>query len=550
MSCSASITVAVLPLPTATVSGGDPSPDVSIALTGTAPWTVTYSIDGNDQTPVTGITVSPYVIAGAAPSIYTATALSDANCTGTFTSSATITSNVPLPTVTVSGGSGTSTPDQVTFTVTGTGPWSVTYTVNGQVQPTLTISSSSTTAVIDNATPVTYTVTAVSDANGAGTPTGTVTVNVTAPATVTVSGGSGTSTPDQVTFTVTGRGPWSVTYTVNGQVQPTLTISSSSTTAVIDNATPGTYTVTAVSDANGAGTPTGTVTITVPAAATAAMSGGGTACAGTTLPNVSIALTGTAPWVLTYTIDGNPTTVTANPGDPNPYIISGAAAGIYDITALSDANGAGTSFTGSATVTVNPLPTATVSGGGTVCAGANLPNVSIALTGSAPWALTYGINGIDQTPVTGITVNPYVITGAAAGIYTITALSDANCSATVFPGSTTVTVNPLPTATISGGGTVCEGTTLPNVSIALTGTAPWSLTYAINGVDQTPVTGIPANSYIITGAAAGIYTVSALSDANCTGNTLSTGSATVTVNPLPTANRKRWRNSVCQCKFT
>ena len=169
-----------------------------------------------------------------------------------------------------------------------------------------------------------------------------------------------------------------------------------------------------------------------------------------------------------------------------------------------------------------------------MCASASLPNVSIALTGTAPWSLTYAINGVDQTPVTGIPANSYIITGAAAGIYTVSALSDANCTGnTLSAGSATVTVNPLPTATVSGGGTVCAGASLPNVSIALTGAAPWALTYAINGINQTPVTGIQANSYIITGAAAGIYTISALSDANCTGNILSAGSATVTVNPSP-----------------
>ncbi len=51
----------------------------------------------------------------------------------------------------------------------------------------------------------------------------------------------------------------------------------------------------------------------------------------------------------------------------------------------------------------------------------------------------------------------------------------------------TVTVNPLPVATISNSGTICIEDTHP-VNVSFTGTAPWSFKYAINGVeDRTSV---------------------------------------------------------------
>jgi hypothetical protein len=262
---------------------------------------------------------------------------------------------------------------------------------------------------------------------------------------------------------------------------------------------------------------------------TATLSGGGTVCAASPLPDVSFNLTGEAPWTLTFAIDGVPQPPVTGI-NTSPYVISGAASGAYTISAISDANCTGTS-SGTATVTVTPAPTATVSGGGTICSGGTLPNVSIELTGTQPWSLTYAVNGVPQTPVTGITSSPYVITGAAAGTYTVTEVSDAGCTGT-FSGSATVIVNSLPTAAVSGGGTICTGGTLPDVSFALTGSQPWSLTYAINGVPQSPITGISSSPYVITGAAAGAYTVTDVSDANCTGTF--TGSATVTVTPLPT----------------
>lgn len=182
-------------------------------------------------------------------------------------------------------------------------------------------------------------------------------------------------------------------------------------------------------------------------------------------------------------------------------------------------------------VTIKDLPTATVFGGGPVCASSPLPDVSFNLTGEAPWTLTYAINGTPQPPVTGITTSPYVISGAGAGSYTITAISDKNCTGT-FTGSATVSIIPGPNATVSGGGTVCAGATLPNVSIALTGSQPWSVTYAINGIPQPTVTGIAASPFVINNAAVGNYTVLAVSDATCSGTF--SGTATVTVTQLPT----------------
>jgi hypothetical protein len=349
--------------------------------------------------------------------------------------------------------------------------------------------------------------------------------------TATLSGGgtvcAASPLPD-VSFNLTGEAPWTLTYAIDGVPQPPVTGINTSP-YVISGAAAGAYTISAISDANCTGTSSGTATVTVTPAPTATVSGGGTICSGGTLPNVSIGLTGTQPWSLTYAVNGVPQTPVTGITS-SPYVITGAAAGTYTVTEVSDVGCNGT-FSGSATVIVNSLPTAAVSGGGTICTGGTLPDVSFAFTGSQPWSLTYAINGVPQTPVTGIISSPYVITGAATGTYTVTAVSDAGCTGT-FSGSAAVIVNPLPTATVSGGGTICTGGTLPDVSFALTGSQPWSLTYAINGVPQSPVTGISSSPYVITGAAAGAYTVTDVSDANCTGTF--TGSATVTVTPLPT----------------
>ncbi len=191
-------------------------------------------------------------------------------------------------------------------------------------------------------------------------------------------------------------------------------------------------------------------------------------------------------------------------------------------------------------VTVHDLPTATMTGGGTVCAGSTLPDVSIALTGAGPWDVTYTYNSNPVT-VTGVVASPYVLTNAAVGSYAVTNVLDANCTGTVS-GSATVAEFILPTATVSGGGSVCAGSTLPDVSIALTGSGPWSVTYT-DGTTPSTVNGIASSPYTITGATPGNYVVTNVSDINCTGT--ASGNAVVVVNTLPTVTATMTPPTIC-----
>ncbi|MBW6536541.1 MAG: G8 domain-containing protein [Mariniphaga sp.] len=87
------------------------------------------------------------------------------------------------------------------------------------------------------------------------------------------------------------------------------------------------------------------------------------------------------------------------------------------------------------------------------------------------------------------------------------------------------------TASISGDNTICEGE-LTTIAVVLTGTSPWEITIQRNGVNDLTMTNINTNPYTFQVSEAGVYTVSAVVDANCSGT--AEGSATVTVNPHPT----------------
>src|SRR4029077_9209633 len=194
----------------------------------------------------------------------------------------------------------------------------------------------------------------------------------------------------------------------------------------------------------------------------------------------------------------------------------------------TDVNCTGGAGTGSAAVTVNPWPVASVSGNATICVGSST-TISAVLSGTAPWIVTWsdGVvqSGVLTSPATR-TVSPAVTT-----TYTVTAVSDVNCTGGAGTGSAVVTVNPLPVATVSGSATICTGSST-TISAVLSGTAPWIVTWS-DGVVQSGVLVSPVTR-TVSPAVTTTYTVTAVSDVNCTGGA-GTGSAVVSVNPLPVA---------------
>lgn len=124
-----------------------------------------------------------------------------------------------------------------------------------------------------------------------------------------------------------------------------------------------------------------------------------------------------------------------------------------------------------------PLPTATLSGGGAVCAGSgNAVPMSVALNGTPPYNLTYSINGIAQTPINAIANNTYDFTTTQLGNYALVSISDANCSGNVS-GTAALTEIALPAAPILTDTLYyCQGDTLNLISINTTGSVNWYMT--------------------------------------------------------------------------
>ncbi|QQS72346.1 MAG: T9SS type A sorting domain-containing protein [Flavobacteriales bacterium] len=142
----------------------------------------------------------------------------------------------------------------------------------------------------------------------------------------------------------------------------------------------------------------------------------------------------------------------------------------------SDSSGAGTGWwidTFSVTEiacqgTPIAAPTASISGGGTVCSIDPLPNVVFTFTGMAPYTFTYtGPGGHTETnwPTT-----TYTITNAAVGTYTVTALSvNGGCNGSSLGTPVAVSVQAAPNAGTGSSVTYCSSSAMNDMALAITG---------------------------------------------------------------------------------
>ena len=97
-----------------------------------------------------------------------------------------------------------------------------------------------------------------------------------------------------------------------------------------------------------------------------------------------------------------------------------------------------------------------------------------------------------------------------------------------------ITEDIAPTATINGGGSVCDDGTTVDVSFSFNGLLPWNLTYTNGTISQT-VNNIPTNNYLLETSAAGQYDIEVANDVNdCIADILG-ASVDVIINPLPVA---------------
>jgi gliding motility-associated-like protein len=237
---------------------------------------------------------------------------------------------------------------------------------------------------------------------------------------------------------------------------------------------------------------------------------------------------------LSDTAVSNPTVVLSN-ADTTAYIVTTSALGCFSKDTVD--------------VTINPLPTATILGTTAVCKNGASPKIIFTgAAGTAPYTFTYKLNtGTAQTITTlvGDTVSILASTAVSGTYkYILISVKDSTsiaCSQTQND-SVVITVNPLPTATITGAAIVCQGTNAQQITFTgALGTAPYTFIYTINhGSNQTITTtsGNSASVVIPTTIADTLnYNLISVQDASSTTcSQAQTDSTTIIINPLPISN--------------
>ncbi len=173
-----------------------------------------------------------------------------------------------------------------------------------------------------------------------------------------------------------------------------------------------------------------------------------------------------APATVTYTTDAGMNnyvwTVTAggkitSGAGTNKVVVDWSEISNQSIT-VSYTNVNGCSGTATKSITLFPLPTAVLSGSATICP-ETVTKLSVVLTGTAPWKITYSDGTISKT-VSNIVTSPYLIDiippSGATTTYTITDVTDANNMSNKGSGTAVVTVYPLISApNLTNVGTIC-----------------------------------------------------------------------------------------------
>jgi hypothetical protein len=189
----------------------------------------------------------------------------------------------------------------------------------------------------------------------------------------------------------------------------------------------------------------------------------------------------------------------------------------YDIdSATAMARPSSITFSGYTTCTPPDVPTITA-------ASASCPSGS-GTAWTAATAASYAWTIQNGTITSGAATPTVTYTAGASGVVTLTLVVGNSCA--TASASKTISILSGPTATVTGSATISSGAST-TIQAALTGQQPWSLTWSDN-ISQTVQTS-PAQRSVSPSCTTN-YTVTAISDATCTGT--SSGTAVITVTPV------------------
>lgn len=407
---SGTVVVTVLPALTASISAAAAAvcsgTGTAINFNGTPNATVTYKVNsGANQTVVLNASGAASVATGnlLSGSVYTLVSVSSTGppaCSQPLTGSVSVAVNA-LPTTSISGSTTICEGSSTNINFNGTPNAIVTYSINGGANQTVSLNATGNAIVNSGAlvSPATYTL--VSAANtGANTCTqpvagnAVIAVNPTPSATIngtaTICSGTGSN------FSFSGTPNATVVYTVNGGANKTIVLNAAGTAILPSgNLTATTsYQLISVSSAT---TPVctaplaGSAVLTIKALPVATISGSDTICSGT---GSTINFNGTANATVVYKVNGgiNKTIVLDATGAATLASGNLTVTTTYQLVSVSSATlpVCTAPLTGSAVITVNALPAATISGTKSICNGLS---TNINFNGTPATTILYTTDG-------------------------------------------------------------------------------------------------------------------------------------------------------------
>ncbi len=224
---------------------------------------------------------------------------------------------------------------------------------------------------------------------------------------------------------------------------------------------------------------------------------------------IEIALTGTFP--ITFEISNGSTSEVITTSN-TAYSYETSEPGTYEIVSVTNGVCDGTSAGISQVTLYNEKPTLEFNAIRNLFCEGESTTLHFEFTGTGPWSFTLK-NGATTTDHVS-EENTFDLVVSEQGVYETLNFSDAHCSNDVTK-NIEIGFFDQATATISGGGSFCGEEETVEVSIALTGQAPFTFTYS-NGKEETQVS-TNEKVYSFVTSETGTYSLVSMADANCTG---------------------------------
>jgi hypothetical protein len=246
----------------------------------------------------------------------------------------------------------------------------------------------------------------------------------------------------------------------------------------------------------------------------------------TTIPyGTSTQLHAANPGPGTFTFHWSPESLLVNPNVQSPQTVNLNTTTLFNLSVTNTLSLCDSSDEKIVNISGGPLSVNPIADPSSLCRGLSSQLYSNAGGGSGNYSYSWTCTPSGSPPWTSNQANPLVIPDSTR-IYHLSVNDGFNA----ITGNTQVSVFQLPTATISGGDTLCGEGITTTLTINLTGVPPWNLVYT-NGLTTYSVYSVSNSPYLIETSVPGTYIILSVTDVNCSGP--SYGYAVVEKYPVP-----------------